>query len=66
MKKIITYEQLPMVALRGIVVFPGQLVNFDVGRKISRNANYHFWYFNNYLFVFYYFRLERNKKITNK
>ena len=38
MKKIITYEQLPMVALRGIVVFPGQLVNFDVGRKISRNA----------------------------
>lgn len=29
---------LPMVALRGLVVFPGSTVSFDVARKTSRNA----------------------------
>jgi ATP-dependent Lon protease len=30
--------QLPAVALRGLVLFPGSLVNFDVGREKSINA----------------------------
>lgn len=37
MKKINTLT-LPVVALRGIVVFPGQMIHFDVGREKSINA----------------------------
>ena len=30
-----TYKEYPMVALRGLVVFPHMNLNFDVSRKIS-------------------------------
>ena len=33
-----TEEELPILALRGMVVFPEMLVHFDVGRKISALA----------------------------
>ncbi len=36
--KIINIKSMPMVALRGLVMFPGMIMNFDVGRKISLNA----------------------------
>lgn len=34
-------EQLPVLALRGIAVFPGMMLNFDVGRKKSILAIHH-------------------------
>ena len=35
---IIDIERLPMVALRGLVVFPYTVVNFEVAREISIEA----------------------------
>ena len=29
------YQEYPMVALRGLVVFPNMNLNFDVSRKMS-------------------------------
>ena len=37
-RKTVEIEQLPLIALRGLVVFPGKLVHFDVGRKRSVQA----------------------------
>ena len=34
-KHVIHMETLPLLALRGLVVFPGMLLHFDVGRKKS-------------------------------
>ncbi len=36
--KTVKTEELPVLALRGMVVFPEMLVHFDVGRKISALA----------------------------
>ena len=36
--KIGEYQHLPAVALRGLVIFPGTIVHFDVGREKSINA----------------------------
>ena len=33
--KNIENQSLPMIALRGIVLFPSMILNFDVGRKKS-------------------------------
>ena len=30
--------EMPMMALRGLTVFPGMVIHFDVGRKVSINA----------------------------
>ncbi|MCL2401721.1 MAG: LON peptidase substrate-binding domain-containing protein, partial [Oscillospiraceae bacterium] len=35
---LVTTETLPLLALRGLSVFPEMLLNFDVERKISTNA----------------------------
>ena len=35
---VIEFEELPVVPLRGLVVFPGMNLHFDVGRKKSINA----------------------------
>ena len=32
------FKVLPVVALRGLVVFPDMTIHFDVGRKMSINA----------------------------
>lgn len=32
------YENIPVVALRGLVVLPGELLHFDAGREKSVNA----------------------------
>ena len=32
------YENIPVVALRGLVVLPGELLHFDAGRDKSVNA----------------------------
>ncbi len=37
-KEIIEEKVLPMVALRGKVLFPKTMLNFDVGRQVSINA----------------------------
>lgn len=37
-QKRIEIQQLPLIALRGLVVFPGRMVHFDVGRKKSVQA----------------------------
>ena len=34
-KHVLRTETLPLLALRGLVVFPGMLLHFDVGRKKS-------------------------------
>lgn len=34
-KELLLPEQLPVLALRGMAVFPDMMLNFDVGRKIS-------------------------------
>ena len=34
----LVYKNIPTVALRGIVVFPGMRLHFDVGRKKSIEA----------------------------
>ena len=36
--KIIITEDMPVMALRGLTVFPGMILNFDVERKMSVNA----------------------------
>ncbi len=36
--EILSVEELPMLALRGLVVFPGMLLHFDVGRQKSVRA----------------------------
>ena len=38
MSEIIVSEQMPVLALRGLVVFPKQLLHFDVGREKSLKA----------------------------
>ncbi|MCQ2418443.1 MAG: endopeptidase La [Clostridia bacterium] len=38
MKEIFLSEQLPVLALRGLVVFPGMTTHFDVGREKSIKA----------------------------
>ena len=38
MSDVIEFEELPVVPLRGLVVFPGMNLHFDVGRKKSINA----------------------------
>lgn len=37
-ERIVVAENLPMMALRGLTVFPGMILNFDVERSISINA----------------------------
>ena len=34
-KRVARVAELPLLALRGLVVFPGMLLHFDVGRKKS-------------------------------
>ena len=34
-KRVARSSSLPLLALRGLVVFPGMLLHFDVGRKKS-------------------------------
>lgn len=36
--EILSVEELPMLALRGLVIFPGMLLHFDVGRQKSVRA----------------------------
>ena len=36
--KLGEYLHLPAIALRGLVIFPGSIVHFDVGREKSVNA----------------------------
>ena len=38
MIQIPSSERLPILALRGLTVFPGMTVHFDVGREKSINA----------------------------
>ena len=32
------YEQMPVLPLRGLTLFPGMTIHFDVGRERSSNA----------------------------
>ena len=34
-KEITETKRMPMIAMRGIVLFPNMILHFDVGRKIS-------------------------------
>lgn len=38
MSEVITYGNMPVLALRGIVIFPGQTIHFDIGRVKSALA----------------------------
>ncbi|MBR5262356.1 MAG: LON peptidase substrate-binding domain-containing protein [Clostridia bacterium] len=38
MNKLSDYKVMPTVALRGLVIFPGMTLNFDVGRQRSIDA----------------------------
>ena len=33
-----TTEKLPLLALRGLTVFPNMTINFDIGREVSLKA----------------------------
>jgi ATP-dependent Lon protease len=37
-EKDMTTEKLPLLALRGLTVFPNMTINFDIGREVSLNA----------------------------
>ena len=38
MNRLNDYKVMPTVALRGLVIFPGMTLNFDVGRQRSIDA----------------------------
>lgn len=38
MSEILISEQMPILALRGLTVFPKQMLHFDVGREKSVKA----------------------------